>query len=1111
MRHSVVRYCLIVLLSVMVYPAFAGATPGLEQCENPVIEKKRPPLDLPWANAKALCKASFGSQWRDGVPPAGAGWPQKANAYGDKVQNFLRSLDYRKPVSQGGLAWMHDARWRLTGDWAGCPTADNANEKWTNEVHPAVRIYYSPEVMQWLCTNRFPGKEVKNPPPLPDGAMIVKEMHGSQNLAYRPKTGRKDSLGKLWVDANYDDAELSWTIMVKGQQSFDGWYWGFFSMAPTTPSGCDAPPPTYNPPVSSRSALTTAFDPDTGYPLEVDHCGKPLPTSQQHPPPEGPWFPTFWNFSVPDVAFPNAEFGNYCIYCHGSASSQSTFSSLTNILGQEIEYNYLKQIPPAPAPSATIGMKTSTKANTNASAGTNITTNINTDTNQNEHDARLRSLRPAAVNEKVNTRQPFPEYNPINVKDFEAVYPQFAGLSYDDVWKHRLPAQTWDHNVSSPHGPDQFLTSDQCLSCHDAGGSGQRLPNMVVVRGDLKQVNVSEHAEWSASPMGLGGRDPIFYAMLESELNRAERETDLEKYLPCIQNTCLHCHGNMGQRQHAMDTEVPKDDICASFEPLTDPTSGGSWTPEQRKAAGYGGKPFLREYMGSWHGGADPQHAKYGGLGRDGISCATCHHIADQDLGLSGKTFTGNFRVGPADELYGPFDKNVITQPMQHALGITPKKGSALTKSSLCGSCHAIYLPVFDNTGKYVRSSFEQTTYLEWLNSAFNEANPNVPAADWRSCQACHMRDEFVYVDSKGNNQRVNLDKTRIANIQDNTFPPADFTQTNLDLEFRDYKRHTLYGLNAFLNAYFQQFPLLLGIRQQDFMNGNPIAPLLTGREEVLLIARQATANVTVSNVVKTDSSISAEVTVENVSGHKLPSGVGFRRAFIEFQVLDKQDNPIWVSGRTSSVGIIQYGLLNEDLPSELLQPAQPGTACALDYQPHYEVITQPCQVQIYEELSKDSGGNFTTSFIHRFDGVKDNRLLPKGYRVFSDKDKQPDYCKPWCAEANPDGNAVNDPDYQGNGPQGVTGKDTVTYKVALSAAQLKRAARITATLYSQSTAPYFLNQRFNDAKAGPRNADSQRLYFLQGHLNTDARAEDGSAYLDDYKLLIRSASVAVN
>lgn len=1071
----------ILLMSVFGLSGFAQAKSPSNSCSSPVIEKEIPPLHLPWKNAAELCQADFGKPWKDGVPTPGPGWDQKENAYGIKVQTFLRDYEYKKPVKEGGLGWLHDPRWRLTGDWAGCPTATEPGEKWTNEVHPAVKIYYSPEVMTWLCKYRFPGKVVDNPPPMPDGAMIVKEMHPAENLAYRPNTASPGVLGKAWVNANYDDdpKQLSWTIMVKGQQSFDGWYWGFFSNTPETPKGCTAPPPSYNPPVETISALTTVYDPKTGFPLEVDNCGKPLPSRKQNPPPHGPWYPTFWNFSVPDIAFPNAEFGNYCIYCHGSAVSESTFSSLGNLLGEEIQYDYLKNIPPAPTPSKAVAV--------------------------NEHERKSQDWPPAPLATSKNPRDPFPAYNPINLKEFEKVFPQFKGLKYDDVWQHRLPAQTWDHHVSGPEGPDQFITSDQCLSCHDAGGSGQRLPNMVVVRDDLQQVNLTEHSEWSASPMGLAGRDPIFYAMLESELNRAEKEPDLKKYAACIQNTCLHCHGNMGQRQHAIDTASSKDDLCAEIEPLTDPTSGGKWTPAQRKAAGYGGSPFLLEDMAAWHGSSDPQNAKYGGLGRDGISCTTCHHIADKDLGLSGKTFTGNFRVGPADELYGPFD-DVITDPMKLSLGITPEEGSALTKSSLCGSCHAIYLPVFNNEGKYVRSSFEQTTYLEWLNSAFNEENHNVPKSDWRSCQQCHMRDEFVYINSKGQNEVVSLDKTRIANIQDNTFPKAEFEQADLDLKFRDYKRHTLYGLNAFLNAYFQQFPLLLGTRQLNFMDGTPIAPLLTAREEVLLIARQATAEVKISGVTKTMAGISANVTVTNLGGHKLPSGVGFRRAFIEFQILDKNDKPIWVSGRTSNVGIIQDGLRNVDLPSELLQPA-PRTECPKDYQQHYEVITHPCQVQIYEELSKDSAGVFTTSFIHRYTEVKDNRLLPKGYRVFNEKAVQPDYCKPWCAEANPIGNAANDPDYQGDGPKGVKGQDTVNYTISLNKTQLKDAARITATLYSQATAPYFLNQRFNSGKAGPRKVNSQRLYFLQGHLNTDARADDGSAYLDDYKLMINQAS----
>jgi hypothetical protein len=91
-----------------------------------------------------------------------------------------------------------------------------------------------------------------------------------------------------------------------------------------------------------------------------------------------------------------------------------------------------------------------------------------------------------------------------------------------------------------------------------------------------------------------------------------------------------------------------------------------------------------------------------------------------------------------------------------------------------------------------------------------------------------------------------------------------------------------------------------------------------------------------------------------------------------------------------------------------------------------------------------------------------------------------------------------------------VSGKDTVTYRIALAPGDLARVKSVQATLYSQSTAPYFLNQRFDDGQAGPRRIDAQRLYFLNKNLNTRARAADGSAYIDQYKLRIYRASAAV-
>src|SRR6185436_14965399 len=68
-------------------------------------------------------------------------------------------------------------------------------------THNAVKIYYSPEIWNWLKVRNREGE-------IPDGSMIIKEM-------FRPPATEGAKL-------------TSWTIMVKDKNgSFDGWYWSF--------------------------------------------------------------------------------------------------------------------------------------------------------------------------------------------------------------------------------------------------------------------------------------------------------------------------------------------------------------------------------------------------------------------------------------------------------------------------------------------------------------------------------------------------------------------------------------------------------------------------------------------------------------------------------------------------------------------------------------------------------------------------------------------------------------------------------------------------------------------------------------------------------------------
>ena len=54
-----------------------------------------------------------------------------------------------------------------------------------------------------------------------------------------------------------------------------------------------------------------------------------------------------------------------------------------------------------------------------------------------------------------------------------------------------------------------------------------------------------------------------------------------------------------------------------------------------------------------------------------------------------------------------------------------------------------------------------------------------------------------------------------------------------------------------------------------------------------------------------------AQVKVTNLTGHRFPSGVAFRRAFIEFSVIERRngrDDILWASGKTNADGVIVDG-----------------------------------------------------------------------------------------------------------------------------------------------------------------------------------------------------------
>jgi len=585
-----------------------------------------------------------------------------------------------------------------------------------------------------------------------------------------------------------------------------------------------------------------------------------------------------------------------------------------------------------------------------------------------------------------------------------------------------------DHVVvdGKPLGPQKFTTSDQCEGCHDATAtlSPARLdlPSMLFYQqvSPPKTINLSINGEWRFSMMGLAGRDPIFFSQLNSEIAlHSNLQNHRGQGNEFVQDLCLHCHGVMGQRQYHEDT----------------------------------GKFFTRDQL-------QDANSMYGSLARDGISCTVCHRISAEGLGTE-STFTGNFNLGPPNKMNGPYEK-VITLPMNNALGMTPQEGDQIKSSALCGSCHTIILPVYRSNGEPVidintgnqKTFAEQATFFEWENSKFADNGPTP-----KSCQDCHLPKTFV---SGGITNPLAF---KIANIEDNTFPAVDHRAPDADITLTtrtDYSRHTLLGINVFALEMFKQFRTELGLYQTDPMlrtslnTANGVDTAID--ESANQIAKAQTADVKILSVTRSPSELKVDVKVTNNTGHSFPSGVGFRRAFLNLQVLDQNNNTVWASGNIAqdNSSLTLKGeivdRLGQPLLTEVFTPTQQR------FQSHYwteNPITQQDQVQIYEELVTNPEGFLTTSFIALDHKVKDNRLQPQGWSSAG----------PHAEETGPVGTCITvarkqscDPDYE-NG----SGANVVRYLIPLDRRN-SGATTIRVTLYYQAMPPYFQQQRKSDA-----------------------------------------------
>ncbi len=178
------------------------------------------------------------------------------------------------------------------------------------------------------------------------------------------------------------------------------------------------------------------------------------------------------------------------------------------------------------------------------------------------------------------------------------------------------------------------------------------------------------------------------------------------------------------------------------------------------------------------------------------------------------------------------------------------------------------------------KTFFEQATFPEWLNSKFS----TIP------CQTCHTPTEF-HGDPLNPNPTLSY---KIANIEDNTFPDVPFREADPDITMAvqaPFSRHLLLGINTFALEMFKQFRRQLGLYEFDPYLPGKFAKIISSQDtaisESVDEATTQTATVQILSASRSGTTLTADVLVTNLAGHSFPSGVGFRRAFINLQVLD--------------------------------------------------------------------------------------------------------------------------------------------------------------------------------------------------------------------------------
>jgi hypothetical protein len=474
-----------------------------------------------------------------------------------------------------------------------------------------------------------------------------------------------------------------------------------------------------------------------------------------------------------------------------------------------------------------------------------------------------------------------------------------------------------------------FPTVSACVGCHGSDENGY-------ASVDLAGNDVNVVDDWSATMMANSAKDPFWRAKVSHEILLYPMHST------AIQDKCTSCHA-----------------------------PNGNYTAHYRGHGPYSMADLLAD-----------------SIGLEGVNCATCHMISQEDFGL---TFSGQINFDTNRVMYGPYYQP-FSAPMEDFVGFLPLHGPHIPEAGTCAPCHTLITHPVDVAGQSLGTSFvEQATYHEWLNSIYGIQNV--------TCQECHF-----------------------PRIKD----PIVISSNYLFLEGRvPYGLHEMAGANTMMLKLMKENRAALGINASAENFDKTIASTFA-----MLQDKSISLNVQVEEL--RPDSVTFAVKVTNRAGHKFPSGYPSRRAFVSFAVLTEEGDTLFRSG-----------MLQADQEVEGHDP---------HFEPHYQLIDRPDQVQIYEMVMADVNGQFTTVLSRGYAPVKDNRLPPIGFTTtHSAYDTTRIY-----------GAALNDPDFNlENGVQG-SGADVVHYRIGIAGYRGNLSAH--ATVYYQSLPPKWMVEMFSES-----------------------------------------------